>query len=77
VIKDRENGSTLKELAFTAKDTVTVSLKTSVAQSKAPLLDENGQLNDRAKYIFNQMFDQFSVFDGEYGQNVMGPPEVA
>lgn len=53
-LKDTENGSTLAELRWRSKETLTIGFKTKEAESKVPLLNEEGtDINDRAIFIFD------------------------
>jgi hypothetical protein len=75
-IKDIENGSTLEELKFYRKEGITITNKSLYSASKVPLLNENKEdpdLNDRARFIFSQMFDTYSIDDPERpGTQIMG-----
>ena len=62
ILKDIENGTTLEELKFYRKEGLTITNKSMYAASKVPLLNENKEepdLNDRARFIFSQMFDTY------------------
>lgn len=57
-ITDNHNGSTLAELKFKRTEALSVSTRSMTSVSKVPLLnDDKTDLNARAYFIFNQMFD--------------------
>lgn len=66
MIKDVNNGSTLAELKFKPNENLNVASRGSHSWSKAPLLnDEKTDLNERAIFIFTNLFKEYSVPDPE------------
>jgi hypothetical protein len=75
---DVENGRTVKECDMKA-ETLNITEKSTKLQSQVPLFnDDMTDINERATFIFDQMFQQFSVSDPGLGElKVMGRQEVA
>ena len=64
MIKDEWNGETLAQCNIRNDEVLTVTNKGQHAVSKFPLLnEEQTDLNDRLKFVFNQMFDTYAKVD--------------
>ena len=65
-IKDEYNGDLVSTLKFNLNETVNVSQKHNLNISKFPLLnDDQTDLNDRLKFVFNELFDRYCIEDPE------------
>ena len=65
-IKDEFNGDLVSTLKFNLNETVNVSQKHNLNISKFPLLnDDQTDLNDRLKFVFNELFDRYCIEDPE------------
>jgi hypothetical protein len=75
---DIDNGKTLKEISLKDGNTINIKEKSEKLQSKVPLFnDEMTDINDRAKFIFNKMWDNFCVDDPDCpGRKIMGRDEI-
>ena len=63
-IKDEHNGDLVSSLKLNFNETVNVSAKSNTALSKFPLLNEDQtDLNDRLKFVFNELFDRYCIDD--------------
>ena len=65
-IKDEQNGELFSQLRLNVNETINVSIKTSTTISKFPLLNEDhSDINDRLKFVFNELFDRYAIDDPE------------
>ena len=63
-IKDDHNGDLVSSLKLNFNETVNVSSKSNTTLSKFPLLnDDQTDVNDRLKFVFNELFDRYCIDD--------------
>jgi len=62
-IEDSDNGRTLGELNFKANETLSIFKKGTQAVSAMPLLTKENKLNDRAQFLFTQIFERYAIED--------------
>lgn len=62
-IRDNDNGKTLAELGFKSNEVLSVYKKGNSSVSKMPLLDSENKLNERAKFLFTQIFERYAIDD--------------
>jgi hypothetical protein len=75
---DIDNGRTLKDIALKEIETINIKEKSEQLQSKVPLFnDDMTDINERAIFIFDQMFQSFCIDDPDMpGRKIMGRDEV-
>jgi len=70
-IPDFDNGTTMDELKLKSGDIFNVQMRPDSVSSTVPLFnDEITDINDRTKFIFDQMFNTFAVAEAD--QMVIG-----
>ena len=72
-----DNGKTLRELKFKTNETITAFKNTNVLVTVEPIVNEDGDFNEKTYEILRKLFLIYAEDDEEKGVKVIHPTHMA